>query len=246
MQIYPAIDLRNNQCVRLLQGQFAQMTIYSADPLAIAQQYATQGATWLHMVDLDGAQQNGHNHWHIAQQIQQQTPLNIQFGGGIRNEQHINDLLTMGIKRIVIGSMAIQQPHTVKQWLRKFGAEQLVIALDVFWQNDADPLIAIQGWQQKTNFTLWQLLEDYQDSGLKHILCTDISRDGLLQGPNLALYQQCQQNYPDYALQASGGISSLTDLKQLQSTKVAGVIIGKALYEQRFTVQDALQETTTC
>lgn len=242
MEIYPAIDLRNNQCVRLHQGQFNQVTTYSDDPLRIAENYAKQGAKWLHVVDLDAAEQNGHHHLPVIKELAKLSMLNLQVGGGVRTVNDITNLLNLGVKRIVIGSLAVKEPLQVKTWIKEFGPEKITLAVDVSYGLSKNPRIAVHGWQKQTGVSLWNLLESYEDSPPKHVLCTDISRDGTLLGPNFELYRQCLARFPDYAFQASGGISQLDEIQHLRKNKLSGAIIGKALYEKRFSLEQALQE----
>jgi phosphoribosylformimino-5-aminoimidazole carboxamide ribotide isomerase len=246
MKIYPAIDLKSGECVRLHQGSFEQVTYYSKDPIFMASSFAQQGATFLHIVDLDGAKQGKPVNSEIIVKIAQETALKVQTGGGIRTKEEIKAFIAKGIDRIVLGSIAILQPLLVKQWLHEFGAEKIVLALDIRMNENAEPTVAMQGWQTNSEISLWQLLDDYQDSPLQHILCTDIHRDGTLQGPNINLYKECCSRYPLYQFQASGGISSLKDLRALAQIPVAATIIGKALYEKQFSVQEALDEIKSC
>jgi phosphoribosylformimino-5-aminoimidazole carboxamide ribotide isomerase len=240
MKIYPAIDLKSGECVRLYKGCFDQVTTYQKDPLATAQSFAQQGAEFLHIVDLDGAKNGSAQHTEIILTIAQSTKLCIQTGGGIRTTQQINTLLQGGIARVILGSIAIENPQQVSQWLQEFGGEKIVLALDIRMNDHQQPQLASHGWLVNNSIHLWQLLENYQDCGLKHILCTDIDRDGTLQGPNLALYQESIQRYPAFNFQASGGISNLEDLAALAKIPVSGAVIGKALYEKKFTLQEAI------
>jgi len=239
MEIYPAIDLRNGDCVRLYQGDFAQVTTYSSKPLEIAKLYANQGAKWLHVVDLDGTKNHHKTQLPIIQQLLVSNKLKIQYGGGVRTKEQIKNLLNLGITRVAIGSLALKEPHVAKQLLDEFGPEKIVIACDVVFKNN-EPYIAICGWQEISNIKLFDLIADYQHSGLKHVLCTDISRDGTLNGPNIDLYADILQHHPNLQIQASGGIANLVDLKSLGKIPVAGAIIGRALYEKKFTLQEAL------
>jgi len=240
MYIYPAIDLKAGECVRLYQGSFDQITSYDKDPLAVAQHFCQQGAKFLHIVDLDGAKDGQPAHAEVIFKIVQQTDLHVQMGGGIRHKEQIAELLDKGVSRVILGSIAMSQPQEVKKWLQEFGAEKIVLALDVRVNEQGEPHLASHGWQADTAISLWELLEEYNHSALKHVLCTDIACDGTLQGPNVALYQMCQTRYPHLHFQASGGIGNLEDLKKLSRVPVAGVIIGKALYEKRFTLAEAL------
>jgi len=239
MQIYPAIDLRAAQCVRLYQGNFNKTTIYDAEPIALAKQFENQGADWLHIVDLDGAKNPEQHQRRLIKTIIQSTSLNIQTGGGIRTSQDIAELLDYGAKRVIIGSQAIKNPAEVKQWWREFGSEYLVLALDVNINKNQQAFVVTQGWECTSIFTLQEVINNYLSVDLKYILCTDIHCDGTLQGPNLELYKNLQQQFPGLYIQASGGISCLGDLQKLKSY-ASGVIIGRALYESKFTLQEAL------
>ncbi len=240
MQIYPAIDLKNGQCVRLYQGSYDQVTIYENDPLKTAVSFAEQGAEFIHIVDLDGAKQGHSVNLSIIEQIARETDLTVQTGGGIRSEQQVTDLLAAGISRVVLGSIAAKEIATVKKWLDQYGADKIVLALDIRFDDAGVPRLAVHGWQTATEKSLWDILDDYQSSAL-HVLCTDIALDGTLQGPNVKLYQACVDRYPQLQFQASGGISCLNDLTQLAKVPVASVIIGKALYENKFSLRSALE-----
>lgn len=240
MQIIPAIDIKAGQCVRLYQGDFDQTTIYSNDPIQVAKEYASQGARWLHLVDLDGAQDGEALQVDLILQIVQQTSLRVQVGGGLRALPIVKKLLAGGVERVVIGSLAAFDPGTTKQWITELGAENIVLALDVQCNEENIPYIVVQGWQQQTTTSLWRLLKQYEDCALQHVLCTDIEMDGTLRGPNLQLYAQCQQHYPQLQFQASGGIGKLSHLQALQELGISSAIVGKALYEKQFTLAQAL------
>jgi phosphoribosylformimino-5-aminoimidazole carboxamide ribotide isomerase len=238
MQIYPAIDLYNGKCVRLYQGQFNQQTVYD-EPIKVAARYSTQGANWLHVIDLDAAKDSNKNQLTLVKQLITINALNIQYGGGIRTAKQIENLLNLKLTRVILGSMAVKNPKLVADWFKVFGAEKIVLALDI--KNKADKsYVATEGWQKLSNTTLFDLLDYYVDAGLKHLLCTDISRDGTLSGPNIELYSKILQKFPSLQLQASGGISSLKDIKELKKINVSGVIIGRALYEKKFNLTEAL------
>ncbi len=239
MQILPAIDIKEGKCVRLYQGAFDKVTEYSHSPLAVANAYIAEGATQLHIVDLDGAKRGCCAQMEIMAQLGQ-LPITIQVGGGIRTTSQIESLLSTGVSRVVIGSMAITQPQTVKAWLQKFGAEKIILAMDLRLNTLGEPWLVTQGWQQAAQCNLWELLEFYTKYGLQTILCTDISRDGTLLGPNFSLYAACQQRFPELCVQASGGISSIADLQYLKRLNLSGAIVGKALYEKRFSLTEAL------
>lgn len=240
MIVIPAIDLKNRQCVRLYQGKFDAVSVYSQQPEKLAQAYASQGASIIHVVDLDGAKEGEPKQVDLILKIKQMAGVMIQAAGGIRSEAQLHELFNQGIDRAVVGSLAISNQQLVKTWLSKFGCEKIVLALDCVCDEQNRPYLVKHGWQDQTNICLWDLIDDYYDQGLRHILCTDVKCDGTLQGPNTALYQECLARYPNLQLQASGGVSSLIDLERLKQHKVPAVIIGKALLEKRFSLQEAL------
>lgn len=227
MIIIPAIDLINGQCVRLHQGDFKQKEVFNDDPLAVAKEFAKSGAEYLHVVDLDGAKNQAMQQLSVIESLVSNTALKVQVGGGIRTKQQIRDLLNIGVNRVVIGSKAVTAVAEVQQWLTEFGAEKIVLAIDVNLVSGR-PLVKIHGWQKQMQLDLYEILTQY--SALKHLLCTDIAKDGLLSGPNVQLYAEILQRYPALQLQASGGVSSEQDVMQLQQAQVPAVIIGKALY----------------
>ncbi len=240
MIIYPAIDLRGGRVVRLTEGQFDQEKSYGDDPLAVAQGFKAAGATWLHVVDLDGAKDPAKRQTPLVEKIARDSGLRVQTGGGIRDEAQVSALLAAGVQRVIIGSLAVRQPALVRGWLNSFGPEKILLSPDVRLDATGIPRIAAAGWQETTGVALDDFLTGYVAVGLKHILCTDISRDGKLTGPNSALYAQLVKKFPSLEIQASGGVSSLDDLRTLQGTGAAGAIIGRALYEKKFTLQEAL------
>lgn len=239
MKIYPAMDLLNGECVRLYQGDYQQKTTYGNDPIAVAQGFQQAGATWLHVVDLQGAKDPAQRQLPLIKSLVQETDLAIQTGGGIRTQQQIDDLLAQGAQRVMIGSLAVQDPATVKQWLQTYG-EQLVLTLDVRLDEQGVARVATHGWQETSGTQLFDLIDDYLAVGLANVLCTDIACDGTLAGPNLDLYQQLLTRYPALHIIASGGVSSVHDLDALRAMNMPGVVIGKALYEGRFALEDVL------
>jgi phosphoribosylformimino-5-aminoimidazole carboxamide ribotide isomerase len=241
MQLFPAIDLKSGQCVRLTQGDFATATIYNADPLAQAQAFADAGAEWLHLVDLDGARAGVMQQFDIIANLAKQSPLKIQVGGGIRDAATTQKLLDAGVQRVVIGSLAVKDVQLVRGWLKQFGPQHVTLAFDVKLNGDV-PEILTHGWQSGSQKSLWDTLEFYRDSGLQNVLCTDVSRDGMLAGSNAQLYRAIQSRWPDLALMASGGISGLEDLLSLAKQNVAGAIVGKAIYENRVDLADAIKQ----
>ncbi|MFQ1017427.1 1-(5-phosphoribosyl)-5-[(5-phosphoribosylamino)methylideneamino]imidazole-4-carboxamide isomerase [Gilliamella sp. BG7] len=238
--IIPALDLIDGSVVRLHQGDYKQKRDYGNDPLLRLQDYEKQGAKLLHLVDLTGAKDPQKRQILLIQNLINGVQIPVQVGGGIRTEKDIQSLLSAGAARIVIGSTAIKQPELVKQWFSKYGAERLVLALDVRIDNQGDKYVAIHGWQEDSCQTLEQVIDDYLPYGLRHVLCTDISKDGTLSGSNVKLYQEISRKYPQIAFQASGGIGQLSDVKALKDSGVKGVIVGRALLEEKFTVQEAI------
>lgn len=240
MIIYPAIDLRGGRVVRLTEGKFDQEKSYGDDPLAVARGFKAAGATWLHVVDLDGAKDPAKRQTPRVEQLAQESGLRVQTGGGIRDEAQVAALLQAGVRRVIVGSLAVRQPDLVRGWLKSFGPEHIILSPDVRLDDAGVPRIAAAGWQETTGVALDDFLNDYLAAGLIHILCTDISRDGKLTGPNSALYAELVQRFPALQIQASGGVSSLDDLRVLKTTGSAGAIVGRALYEKKFTLQEAL------
>jgi phosphoribosylformimino-5-aminoimidazole carboxamide ribotide isomerase len=240
MIIYPAIDLRGGRVVRLTEGKFDQEKSYGDDPLAVARGFKAAGATWLHVVDLDGAKDPAKRQTALVEKLARDSGLRVQTGGGIRDESQVATLLQAGAQRVIIGSLAVRSPDLVRGWLTRFGPERIILSPDVRLDAAGIPRIAAAGWQETTAVALDDLLNGYLPAGLIHILCTDISRDGKLTGPNSVLYAQLVKRFPDLQIQASGGVSSLDDLRTLQTTGAAGAIVGRALYENKFTLQEAL------
>lgn len=236
MIILPAIDLMNGRCVRLEKGAFAHATLYETDPVSMAQAFERAGGSWVHVVDLDGARtgKEGNREWVLR--IGKETGLKVQSGGGLRTEAEVADFLDSGIDRAVIGSMAVRNPDAIRRLVEAYGGDRITVALDLRL-TETDPEIAVEGWQTSTDDNLDALLAIYGDIGVRHILITDISKDGMLEGPNIGLYQGLTVNFPDFAFQASGGVSSAEDLVNLQTTGVAAAIVGKALYEGRIPLE---------
>ena len=239
MMIQPAIDLREGRCVRLHQGDFDQLTQYPAEPLALAAEYAAAGAPLLHVVDLDAAAGEGDNTDLIAR-LAASLDMPVQCGGGVRTTADVQSRLASGVQRVVVGSVAARTPALFGDWLQRFGGERLVAAVDVRGNGEAwRP--ALEGWRQQSERDLFDLLAELQQRGLRHLLCTDIDRDGTLEGPALDLYRDIRGRFPELRLQASGGIRSLDDLRELQALGCSGAVVGKALLEGRFSVTEALE-----
>ncbi|MFT4929977.1 MAG: phosphoribosylformimino-5-aminoimidazole carboxamide ribotide isomerase [Phenylobacterium sp.] len=242
--IIPAIDLIGGQTVRLYQGDYNKKTSYDRTPLEISADYAASEAKWLHLVDLDGAKDSSQRQIEVLKALIDQNgdSINIQVGGGVRSEQDVKDLLAIGADRVVIGSLAIKEPEMVQQWLREYGNDKIVLALDINIDEDGNKWLPTHGWIEKSNTRLEDLLDNYQSNSVavKHVLCTDISKDGTLTGSNVALYHEVVARYPDIQWQASGGIGKLDDIRQLPATGVVGIILGRSLLEGKFTLEEAI------
>ena len=238
--IIPAIDLINGQVVRLYQGDYGQKTAYSSSPQARFDDYVAQGAEQLHLVDLDGAKDAKARQLALITELLAVTQAPVQVGGGVRNEQDVADLLAAGANRVVVGSTAVKSPELVASWMEKYGPERIVLALDGNIEAQGNRQIAVAGWQENSGVSLEALIERFLPAGLKHVLCTDISRDGTLSGSNVELYRDLCARYPSVAFQASGGIGGLADIEALKDTGVRGVILGRALLEGKFDVKQAI------
>ena len=241
MKIIPAIDLRQGQCVRLFQGDFDRQTIYEKDPVALAGSYQAMGFSNLHIVDLDGARSGRQENQEIIRSIIDSSELAVQVGGGIRSAQQLESWLDAGVARVVIGSLAIIRPRLVSEWLASYGPEKVVLALDVTLDETGTPQVATHGWTRPGNITLWRCIDTYLDAGLQNVLCTDISRDGAMTGPNIELYAQLIGKYPQIQLQASGGVRDINDLKALDRIGVPAAISGRALLDGKI---DSTELTT--
>lgn len=238
-QVIPAIDLRGGRVVRLRQGDYARETVFADDPVELAGHYADEGAKWLHVVDLDGARSGRFGNLAAIESICRIGSLQVQAGGGVRGVDDLQRLYTVGVARVVVGSVAVQDPHATATWLEQFGPEKVVLALDV--RNEAGAWrLAVQGWTQDAGVELDILADFYARAGARHVLCTDIARDGTLGGFNLALYRELRERGADFAVQASGGACSLDDVRKVRAAGAQAVILGRALLEGRFTLREAL------
>lgn len=238
--IIPAIDLINGKVVRLYQGDYGQKTEYTASAQERFDLYVAAGATQLHLVDLDGAKDASQRQLTVIRELLKNTRAPVQIGGGVRSEQDVKDLLDAGANRVVVGSTAVKSPELVMGWMEKYGADKIVLALDVNIDADGRRKIAVAGWQQDSGVTIEDLIERFLPAGLTHVLCTDISRDGTLQGSNVALYQSLAAQYPQVNFQASGGIGGIADIEALKGSGVGGVILGRSLLEGKFTAEEAI------
>jgi phosphoribosylformimino-5-aminoimidazole carboxamide ribotide isomerase len=236
--VIPAIDLRAGQVVRLRQGDYAQETRYAQNPEEIARRYADAGAHWLHVVDLDGARSGDLANLNVIAALAK-AGMQVQAGGGVRAEEDVQRLFDAGVSRVVVGSVAIREPELVAEWLKIYGAERFTIALDTRKRDDRWRLPSA-GWTEDEARTLDELAPWFAAQGAHHLLCTDIDRDGMLAGFNLDLYRHLAQIVPQLAVQASGGVRSLDDIRAARDAGARGVILGRALLEGRFTLEDAL------
>lgn len=239
MILYPAIDLRQGACVRLMHGRFDQVTRYDEHPAARLAAFAASGADWTHIVDLDGAEAGRAVQHPLIGELASSVAVRIQAGGGVRSEDDVRALLDNGAARVVVGSLAVSQPDTVVGWLERFGAEALTLAIDV--RPDGDRYVpALKGWTEAATVDLWTALDRYPPGLARHLLVTDVSRDGALTGPNLDLLTQIIRRRPDLDVQMSGGVSGLQDIAEGRRIGCAGAVIGRALYEGKFTLDQAL------
>jgi phosphoribosylformimino-5-aminoimidazole carboxamide ribotide isomerase len=236
----PAIDLIDGQVVRLFQGDYTQKTSYEYTVQERQQAYAKSGATVMHFVDLDGAKDSTKRQLETLKTVVKHPTMTIQVGGGIRCEEDVKQLLALGADRVVIGSLAIKQPELVTQWLKTYGCEKIVLALDIKIDALGNKTLPTHGWIEDSGVNLEDLLAQYQHAGIKHVLCTDISKDGTLTGTNVDLYSEVCAKYPEIQWQASGGIGSIEDIKALIPTGVSGVILGRSLLEGKFTLEEAI------
>ena len=232
MQIIPAIDIIDGKCVRLTQGDYAQKTIYNENPLEVAKAFEAAGIQRLHLVDLDGAKAAAVKNWKVLESIALHTKLVIDFGGGIKTDDDVALVFERGATLATIGSIAVANPTLFLSWVSVYGADRFFLGADV-----KDNLIAVNGWMQTSNIAIDSFISDYLAKGISNIFCTDVSKDGRLEGPSTALYQSLIQLFPNLKLVASGGVSSLQDLETLDAIGCAGAIVGKAIYENRISLE---------
>ena len=233
MELIPAIDLINGKCVRLTQGDYNQKKEYNSNPLEVAKAYEGAGIRRLHLVDLDGAKQKKIVNLPVLAQIASQTSLHIDFGGGVQSDADIAAAFNAGAKQITGGSIAVKNPELFQQWLQTYGSEKIILGADV-----KDGQIAVSGWQESSEQELFHFLANYQAKGVQYVICTDVSKDGLLQGPSSDLYIQIRKQFPELKLIASGGVATMDDLHELKSVGCWGAIIGKAIYENRISLDE--------
>ena len=238
MQLIPSIDLRGGRCVRLLKGAFDAETRYEVDPLDLVDRYAAMGARWLHVVDLDGARDGVPANLAVIARLAARGSLAIQAGGGLRSAEAIDAMIGAGVRRVVLGSAAVEDPGLAHGCLARRGAEGLCLAIDVRVDEGGTPRVRTRGWVKEHAVSLWDLLRQFSGEGLAHVLCTDVELDGALRGPNLALYREAVAAFPAIQWQASGGVRDARDLARLADIGVAAAISGKALLEGRMTAEE--------
>lgn len=234
MIIYPAMDLMGGRVVRLSQGRFEEATTYSADPAEALRAFADAGASWAHLVDLDGARVGEPVQHGLITALAGAVILKLQVGGGIRTRDQLAHLLDAGVERVIVGSVAVKQPQLLHDWVDEFGPDRLVLSLDVR-VDGGKPIVALSGWTQESALSLWDVAALHP--GIENLLITDIGRDGMLAGPNHALLDEAVDRLPSLKIQASGGVTTLADLQRLRTD---GAIIGKALWEGRMALEEAL------
>lgn len=233
MEIIPAIDIIDGKCVRLTQGDYNQKTIYNEDPLEVALMFQDAGLKRLHLVDLDGAKAGEVKNWKVLEKLASKTSMVIDFGGGIKQETDLAVVFESGAALATIGSLAVKAEATFVSWIKKYGAEKFLLGADV-----KDEKIAVSGWLETTDIWIYDFIEKYMAHGVQQLFCTDVSKDGKLEGPSLFLYKQILEKFPSLYFIASGGVSSIEDLELLRETGCAGAIVGKAIYENRISLKE--------
>lgn len=236
IEIIPAIDIIDAKCVRLSQGDYEQKKVYNENPLEVAKMFEGAGIKRLHLVDLDGAKAQHIVNYKVLESIATHTNLTIDFGGGLKSDEDLRIAFESGAKMITGGSIAVKKPDVFSSWIEKFGSERIILGADV--KNEK---IAVSGWIETTDADLLPFVEKFKAKGVDKVICTDISKDGMLQGPSIELYKKILEQFPDLYLIASGGVSSMADIEALQEANVPAVITGKAIYEGRITMADLTQ-----
>jgi len=236
IQIIPAIDLIDGKCVRLTQGDYNQKKEYNSNPLEVAKSFEDAGLTRLHLVDLDGAKQKRIVNHRVLELIATHTQLHIDFGGGVQSDADLEVAFNAGARQVTGGSIAVRNRPMFESWLQKYGPERIILGADAHLQK-----IAVSGWQEATEVSVFDFVEDFAAKGVRYVISTDVAKDGLLQGPSFDLYQQLQNRVPDIHLIASGGVSEMNDIVRLNEMGIYGVIVGKAIYEGRITLKQLSQ-----
>jgi phosphoribosylformimino-5-aminoimidazole carboxamide ribotide isomerase len=233
IEIIPAIDIIEGKCVRLQQGEYSTKIIYDENPLEVAKIFEDSGLKRIHIVDLEGAKANKVINFKILEEIASGTKLVIDFGGGIKTEEDLEKVLSSGASFATIGSIAVKEPSVFKSWLDKYGSDRIIVGADV-----KDDKLAISGWTSLTDVHLFDFVKDNQDAGVRYILCTDISKDGMLLGSSISLYKNLKEKFPELNIIASGGITNISEIEELNSLNLYGVIVGKAIYEGMISLEE--------
>ena len=233
IHIIPAIDLIEGKCVRLTQGDYGQKKIYNENPLEVALQFEDAGLKRLHLVDLDGAKAKKVVNWKVLEKIASKTSLHVDFGGGVQSDDDLKTVFESGAKQVTGGSIAVKQPDLFEHWIKTYGGEKIILGADA--KNEK---IAVSGWEEGTAIWVYDFVEEYVEKGVKYTISTDVAKDGLLQGPSFDLYKNLQDKCPDLNIIASGGIAGIEDVEKLAEMNIYGVIIGKAIYENRISLAD--------
>jgi phosphoribosylformimino-5-aminoimidazole carboxamide ribotide isomerase len=233
IQIIPAIDMIDGKCVRLTQGDYDQKKIYNENPLEVAKEFEDAGLKRLHLVDLDGAKEKKVINWRILEKIASQTSLLVDFGGGVQSDEDLRIVFESGAKQVTGGSIAVKKRDVFEGWLQQFGSEKIILGADA--KNEK---IAVSGWEEGTQLWVYDFVEEYVEKGIRYTISTDVAKDGLLQGPSFDLYKNLQDKCPELNIIASGGVSGIEDVEKLAEMNLYGVIIGKAIYENRITLKD--------
>jgi phosphoribosylformimino-5-aminoimidazole carboxamide ribotide isomerase len=233
MEIIPAIDIIDGKCVRLTHGDYSQKKIYNEYPLEVALEFEDAGLSRLHLVDLDGAKAGSIKNWKVLENLAGKTSLVIDFGGGIKSENDVRIVFNSGASLATVGSMAVKEPETFQNWIKIYGADKFFVGADVKGEN-----ITISGWTENTDLDVFDFIQQQMDHGIQKIFCTDVSKDGALEGPSVELYRDIVQKFPSLHFVASGGVSSMDDIARLQEAACSGVIIGKAIYEGRILLSE--------
>lgn len=236
MEIIPAIDIIEGKCVRLTQGDYAQKKIYNENPLEVAKSFEDIGIRRLHLVDLDGAKKGEVVNLRVLERIASRTGLKIDFGGGIKKDTDIKNVFDAGAEIATIGSVAVKNKDLFYEWVKKYGPDKILLGADV-----KEEKIAIGGWLETTDITIFDFITQNSTIGITTLFCTDISKDGLLQGPSIELYKKIKEKFPEIQLIASGGVTTLSDLHALENIECSGAIVGKAIYEGRITMKQLMQ-----
>jgi len=238
MELIPAIDLKEGRCVRLFKGDFAAETVYSNEPASVLERYRALGAQRVHVVDLDGARDGNQPNREIIVRLAALRSVRLQVGGGLRTLQRVRELLDAGVERAVIGSVAVTTPDEVAHWMTQVDPQSIVLAFDVRLDPGNVPMLTTHGWQKTSSVVLWKAVERFMNCGLKHVLCTDVARDGAMTGPNCELYAEAVRRFPELQWQASGGIANANDLATLRQCGVTAAISGKAMLENTISAEE--------